>query len=107
MTDKELLEMAAKACGWKNVEPQEISGHWTTLWIPEIDSYWAPLDDDGDAFRLSVMLGMDVVHRPASKSCEVFKQPFREILIPHGDAPCEATRLAIVRMAAQIGKAMP
>lgn len=107
MTDREMLELAAKACGWENVELQEISGHWTTLWIPDIDTYWAPLDDDGDAFRLSVRLGMDVVHRFASESCEVFKHPFREVLVNHGEEPCAATRLAIVRMAAQIGKAMP
>ena len=48
-TDRELLEMAAKAAGVELVTPTMI-GH----------DLWNPLDDDGDALRLAHALGMQL-----------------------------------------------
>ena len=52
MTDRELLELAAKAAGIKTSLHKETD----SLWIdgPRV---WNPLTDDGDALRLAVKLG--------------------------------------------------
>lgn len=109
MTDKELLELAAKAHGglefidgngWIEVDAQCNRGYW-----------WDPLTDDGDALRLAVKLGLHVdadedacnvyVHHKNGK-CTLIEQPYEEC----GDCPYKATRLAIVRAAAAIGELM-
>jgi hypothetical protein len=106
MNDRELLECAAKAAGFKRetfVDGKSI--------IREADGqpvYWNPLTDDGDALRLAVKLRMDVepwIHGDSACS----RVLCQEVLIdePHyGDDPERATRRAIVRVAAEIGKAM-
>ena len=96
MTDKELLELAAKAAG------VEIEWHspnievWDFAQVPN----WNPLTDDGDALRLAVKLKMDVNydHEKVGANCG---RGAVELL---GDDPCAATRRAIVRAAAEIGK---
>ena len=71
MTDKELLEMAAKAADVKYdaeaSKPHPKSGAFWGLWLV-IDGepseyqrrYWNPLTDDGDALRLAVKLNLRV-----------------------------------------------
>lgn len=108
LTDRELLELAAKAVG-------EVQGDWVgnTAYLDGVLSRWNPLEDDGDALRLAVKLGQigclrinwgcgavsaeDPTHRPFSMlfACEEM------------DAadPCAATRRAIVRAAAEIQRA--
>ena len=57
MTDRELLELAAKAAGielvWRNFSnvPNLFKGLSS-------DEIWNPLADDGDALRLAATLGM-------------------------------------------------
>lgn len=103
MTDKELLELAAKAAGYTLAKTKD--GY--PLWIHG-QGIWNPLTDDGDALRLAVKLRMDVepwIHGDSACS----RVLCGEILIdePHyGDDPERATRRAIVRAAAEIGKAM-
>ncbi len=102
MTDRELLELAAKAAG--------IVGKWERDKAYVQDRYyfnvpydnhnmltgfeWNPLTDDGDALRLAVKLGI------FSDTGMTFQ--FMESV---GDSA--ATRRAIVRAAAEIGEAMP
>lgn len=110
MTDRELLELAAKAAGWLNTEFQDMRG-WgevrfglsEALWVPELDCYWNPLTDDGDALRLAVKIGIHV----SARTVEVwhFGEMIGHIYEDDGDAE-SATRRAIVRAAAEIGKAM-
>ena len=96
MTDRELLELAAKAAGieydgctdWKEPSLRIIEPKF---------KYWNPLTDDGDALRLAVKLGMMEVAEVLSYW---LKQDFRS-----GD-PYAATRRAIVRAAAEIGREM-
>lgn len=97
MTDRELLELAAKAVGLYvkypvedhddrllglKVKPHRQAGRYTSV-------HWNPLTDDGDALRLAVKLNMSV-----------------EIEMWNEDKPA-ATRLAIVRAAAEVGKTLP
>ena len=109
MTDKELLELAAKAAGI------EIIGFGEVFWVPEgeeLQRPWNPLIDDGDALRLAVKLRIDVMTDCPNSVCievpvgkkdnwitECTKDDsFENVLI--------ATRRAIVRAAAEIGRSM-
>ena len=103
MTEKELLELAAKAAG-------NIEYFWTengNLVLSDPDGKrWNPLTDDGDALRLAVALNMGI-------SIPVFNKhradviSFRHTLanaIEEGNDPYATTRRAIVRVAAAIGE---
>lgn len=107
MNDRELLEMAARAAGikltnWQNVEHPKNSGLHGALYC--MSHYWNPLTDDGDALRLAVKLEMTVrnfghlVSAMAPNQCQADEYS-------NGD-PCAATRRAIVRAAAEIGREM-
>jgi hypothetical protein len=109
MNDRELLELAAKAAGYR---PDGIFGRGLLVVMnvgqPDQCAFpFDPLNDDGDALRLAVRLGvrMDfpkywVVAYSGSCASEQFSEP-------HDGDPYAATRRAIVRAAAEIGKAIP
>lgn len=98
MTDRELLELAAKAAG----QEPSVAGD---LWSNARGQLWNPLTDDGDALRLAVKLGLDIMTRGARAGAYAGTED-------HGasasaeENPYAATRRAIVRAAAEIGKAM-
>lgn len=91
-TDRELLELATKAAGLKlyeHVDNMIVTGSPETK---DVDyERWNPLSDDGDALRLAVKLGIPVFPSPGEND---------------SDAQA-ATRRAIVRAAAEIGRSMP
>lgn len=105
MTDRELLEKAARAAGMK-------PGSWFDGWNDEgreTGLHWNPLTDDGDVFRLAVALGIDVTYKAfgedevmVSASDNQFDGWFTE---HYGDDKAAATRRAIVRAAAEIADA--
>lgn len=128
---RELLGMAAKAAGVRYdpelSKPHPTSGAFWGLWLlydrepTEHDRrHWNPLEDDGDALRLAVKLGLSFAHYP------IYEQPkhavivYRRTLGDDGEShvteaealerycgdPCAATRLAITRAAAEIGRQM-
>lgn len=107
MTDRQLLELAAKAAGidltFENGKPQKIEmfrGH-----LPNYDD-WNPLTDDGDALRLAVRLEIDVSYRAESARAFPTVQTQDFIREDFGTDPSAATRRAIVRAAAAIGEKM-
>ena len=88
MTDRELLEAAAKAAGGGFVI-----------------GYWNPLTDDGDALRLTVKLGLAVsVEYQFGSTSVLWGPPTGHVREDHGNDPYAATRRAIVRAAAEIGR---
>lgn len=104
MTDRELLEKAAKAAG---IEYEWHNGCGDALHLTAPDAtaiYWNPLTDDGDALRLAVKLG---IHLQFAMDCvaayagNVYAKQFVE---HEGSDPYAATRRAIVRAAAQMAK---
>lgn len=111
MTDREMLELAAKAAGIQVVglvndmiaQPDHRKDGFIVRNDRGGDSCWNPLTDDGDALRLAVRLrlpfvfGEDCVYSIGVDDCD---EPYR-------DDPLAATRRAIVRAAAAIGKALP
>jgi hypothetical protein len=116
-TDRELLGLAANATGekWKWVEcpayEYEVPGLLLVDSFNDIEYFpgWNPLDDDGDALRLAVKLQIDFQVRNAAtwvKWPDADGWPFLHHEV-HGDDPYAATRRAIVRAAAEIGRVMP
>ena len=111
MDDRELLEMAAKAAGLEvlwNVH----GSHFDRRVVPEpIEPFskwlaWRPLDNDGDALRLAVELRFDIAIN--LYIVDVFSGELDDFIRERcrdGDA-ANATRRAIVRAAAAIGRAM-
>ena len=100
MTDQELLKLAAKAAGINIAQGSRIA----------IDGkLWSPLTDDGDALRLAVKLHMTVRCYMGNTCAQstVPGGPNAYIDEMNMADPCAATRRAIVRAAAEIGKAMP
>ena len=106
MNDRELLELAAKAAGY---EYAKFGGYIVIDGIPE---NWNPLTDDGDALRLACDLGLRVypVARTSSgAACSAVGSVTCERLSEVADYSLDtrtATRSAIVRAAAEIGKEM-
>jgi hypothetical protein len=106
MTDRELLEAAAKAAG---IDANlEIDGTYS-LWNEDvcIQAIWNPLTDSGDAFELAVKLRLTV--NCSYDDVAICGQEFtqKDVFIErNGEDPLAATRRAIVRAAAAIGKEM-
>jgi hypothetical protein len=102
MTDRELLELAAKAAGM----PAHIDG---VGFVMAHHPSWNPLTDDGDALRLAVKLGdtflvkVGIFGQLDKTFCHIDSVATRENL---GTDPYAATRRAIVRAAAEIGRNM-
>lgn len=109
MSDRELLEMAAKAAG--------IRGYWcdqmgfvTKRTASGIAlETWDPLTDDGDALRLAVKLGIEprfLDRNVAVCAPRVTLHNFGGIVVVVDGDGCAATRRAIVRAAAAIGESL-
>ena len=115
-TDKELLELAAKAAGielisWTNMYDacDEIGGR-RFITRPRGEP-WNPLEDDGDALRLAVKLNIEFACFDDSQKVNagVWSEdstPY-DCMTPYNGDKQAATRRAIVRAAAEIGRAMP
>lgn len=115
MNDKELLELAAKAAGvdgtfaakWQATHGGTEKTWGITFWVPLSGgtACWNPLTDDGDALRLAVKLGLVSNFSAPYTVVELPTHPFHA-LEDHNNDPYAATRRAIVRAAAEIGKGM-
>ena len=108
MSDRELLIFAAKAAGLEyKAENYAEQGEFPHGWgmVTNLNGFWNPLTDDGDALRLAVKLNL---LRGYIYEDEVSLSPSEHgIIEPCNGDPYSATRRAIVRAAAEIGKAMP
>ena len=106
-TDRELLELAAKAIGHKThfnkVDACQLSTDGTEEGYIQ---FWNPLTDDGDALRLAVKLSIRIYIYDAPDAFSFCATDATSSHQNHGSDPCAATRRAIVRAAAEIGKAM-
>ncbi|HQR98117.1 MULTISPECIES: hypothetical protein [unclassified Polaromonas] len=123
-TDRELLELAAKAAGIGR-------GHWDYDYVRNLghmvtpSMMWNPLENDGEAMRLAVLKRFTIKDFAPFDNPEIAQAPpdatlwgMVEIWIQDGNDPVyvewykagadrfAATRRAIVRAAAEIGEAM-
>ena len=105
ITDRELLELAAKAAGATWIDdnwPEDLPG--LMLDFGKGTTQWNPLTNDGDALRLAVKLGFCVnIKERCTVAGNSLTNDWRQ---PHDDDPYAATRRAIVRAAAEIGRSM-
>lgn len=114
---RELLELAAKAAGMS--PPYDEHGIFTS-WIgdPVRGHWWNPLSDDGDSFRLSCALRIEVCHsneldRSSWVSAE--RWGYSGVQTPivitekvgEESQRSEIARYVVIRAAAEIGRAMP
>ena len=121
--DRELLELAAKAAGHSIVWGDKLNVGGDLIDCTDMayirsgqpdegDVYWNPLDDDGDALRLAVNLCMVIDTdwnggANAGNAYIDFTEP--EYGYQEGNGKVDrnaATRRAIVRAAAEIGRTM-
>lgn len=113
MTNKELLELAAKAAGIElRIYEGMVVEPGTDFVTVDANTgiKWNPLDiSTGDALRLAVKLGLHIGNYGASCDVTITRTrlvntiSFRE---EHKDDPYAATCRAIVRAAAEIGRTM-
>lgn len=114
MTDRDLLELAAKAAGIELWHEDVFKNGLTRKVSQSGILCWNPLIDDGDALRLFTTLpfrelyvseiGVTVSWR---RDGSVHRVKCDEYASEHGGDLNAATRCAIVRAAAEFGKAMP
>jgi len=113
VTSLKQLEDAARAAGY---EPIRLTDDGTALLLEGIQQPWNPRDENphsdcmGDALRLAVTLRLDISPQPDGK-VEVSNQwdnpeELRWAWEAYGDDAQAATRRAIVKAAAEIGKGM-
>jgi hypothetical protein len=107
VNDRELLEAAAKAAGYKvrTVSGYE-EGGTVSFYMEPGQLWWNPLQDDGDALRLAVKLRLTVHHFLQTEEVEVCL-PYCDngVNVFWREDPYAATRRAIVRAAAALGGA--
>jgi hypothetical protein len=117
VSDRELLELAAKAAGILPLpDGKELDaapdGGLMICGGGEV-KYWNPLTDDGDALRLTVTLRINIEHAET-----LGRESHGVNCWPVGQGHCAwmendltdynaATRRAIVRAAAEVGRNMP
>lgn len=110
MTDRELLECAARAAGLLEraiiYEEEDGTGFYAKIGKRE---YWRPLQDDADAFRLAVKLNLQIIIEDERCGCVTasWGEDYQNHAVEHSETPetaAAATRRAIVRAAAAIGE---
>lgn len=108
LSDRELLEFAAKAVGMPSLhDANGIYGAW--VGDHQNGHWWNPLEDDGDALRLAMKLGICIQFIPQCDTVHVYQEreltgePFNVHVAGLGDIE---TRRVITQAAAEIGKAM-
>lgn len=107
MEDRELLDLAARAVGGI-YDP--LTNCITSDGGIEFEQ-WEPLDDDGDALRLAIRLSIHVKRYSGATTAQQWTDSSSSTEHDHwkinGNDEMKSTRRAIVRAAAEIGKAMP
>ena len=113
MTDRELLEAAAKAAGIDATAYYGPSDEFYGLVVDSTGIEWNPLEDDGDALRLAVKLNLHIGIDAESAGAITVEWDFdgggfpgksAQEEAPIGGDDYAATRRAIVRAAAAIGE---
>jgi hypothetical protein len=99
MTDRELLELAAKAAGIEHYGEYNASGGLKTT-----GGWWNPIDGDSAAFQLAVKLKLSVWFEERESHQWTHIVWVSPVFEPYTGDVNAATRRAIVRAAAEIGR---
>lgn len=112
MNDRELLEAAARAAGinvpknlnsWLTYD-DKCGFQWWNMDGTKTEKTFDPLNDDGDALRLVVKLGISM-DTALGQTMAIIPIHGKDCVELHSNDPYAATRRAIVRAAAVMGKA--
>jgi hypothetical protein len=108
MTDRELLEAAARAAGLTihagHQACRDACGAGDVgLWISNVTTCWNPLTSDSDALRLAVKLEIDLCFGANYVIADGEQVP----TVNNAGNPCAAVRYAITRAAAAMAKDAP
>lgn len=109
MTDRELLEFAAKAAGieWFGIfGDSECECRFLDIGEDTVVE-WNPLTDDGDEARLEAVMGFNVEWRLQQVRVSSLQGGAIESYADHSGDKQKARRRAGVRAAAAIGKDLP
>lgn len=108
MTDRELLEKAAKAAGMniRIYEGMIVERGTDCVCVNEQGFKWNPLTDNGDALTLAVILRMDLTFNEMDAFAWPSNGEDAKSELISVDDPYAATRRAIVRAAAAIGETL-
>lgn len=109
MTDREMLGLAAKAAGHDLVYVGDSGA--AVIRTPDGHIVWNPRDDSGDALRLAVRLRLDVLFHETEVEVVATHDGDHHNVCPWAIEPLgtdadAATRLAILRCAAEVGRRM-
>lgn len=105
-SQRELMELAAKAVGYEyrisDLGNFQVRG--SDMWAS-----WNPRINDGDSLRLAIALRLDIGFDDDCQ--EVYVRQANDhfadaVTEPYGSDVASATRLAVLRMAAEIGQSM-
>ncbi len=103
-----LLELAARAAGYKVYGNGKLFRIWKDSNVEWVD--WNPLTDDGDALRLAEKCGLTVCMDGLGTVSACDERQRKEVFCTQSIKECgsriEATRRAIVRAAAELGRNM-
>lgn len=106
-TDRELLELAAKAAGLRLLRDPHGALRDCTNTEPAMNIFsmplWNTLTDDGDEARLEAALQMHVEWHPAQQTVSVGVAPGPLCTEPYGEDRQAARRRSGVRAAAELG----
>lgn len=117
MSDRELLELAAKAASIKICHTwlSDEGKAWSSIWVKDgvsgtdTTTLWNPLGNDGCALRLAIMLRLDMTFYNGFQEihCEPSNGGGLDASVEdYGKDVYSAVRRAIVRAAAEIGRSM-
>lgn len=119
MENREMLELAAKAAGYTvNARMQAkryaIGAGDAGLWIDGVNTCWNPLTNDADALRLAVKLSLSIFPPVQAQGDFAVASIEAQLIDEDGntwiqepikdDGAIAATRRAIVRAAAEVGR---
>jgi hypothetical protein len=107
MNDRELIELAAIAYGWDKCRPFSDSFQVSNNDDPENWIEWNPLTGSSDALLLAVRLRINLKNYPEHVVASITDGPQAiEYFYDRSPDENDATRRAITRAAAEIGKTM-
>lgn len=113
MNDREMLELGAKAAGFQwnpTISGSALYGCFETD-VNQTTYAWNPFADDGDALQLAAQLEIDITYKAFGEDEVLVSASDDRFLgwftVPYGNDKLAATRRAIMRAAAEIGKVVP
>lgn len=104
--DRELLELAAKAAGYRVHIWGEKGQENCARTDVDVGGRWNPLTDDGDALRLAVKLRLKIQITEHGAAVRIGFENLSLVALDETADVESATRRAITRAAAEIGRSM-